>query len=226
MAEKIFLLGNSGTGKSTSLRNLDEKETFIIQCVNKKLPFQGWKTKYTDISIENPSGNKVVSKDYSNIAKRLKYIDVKRKEIKTVIIDDSSYLLTNDFMTRIPQKTSGNAVFEKYNFIAHNFYTLLELVDSLRDDLIVVFIAHTQTEEDGSRKFKTVGKLLDNMIVLEGLVTIVLESSIRDNKYVFQTNKKAGNEPCKSPLGMFEEDELFIDNDLNVVLKKIRNFDN
>lgn len=226
MAEKIFILGNSGTGKSTSLRNLNPEETFIIQCLNKKLPFKGWKSKYKNLTKEEPNGNKTFSKDYTTITKQLKYISEKRNEIKTVILDDSSYLLTEDFMSRITQKASGNSAFEKYNIIANNFYTLLNLIDELREDLVIVFIAHTQTDDDGTRHFKTVGKLLDNMIVLEGLVTIILESTIKEKHYMFQTNKKDGNEPCKSPMGMFEEDELFIENDLQIVIEKIRNFDN
>ena len=225
MAEKIFILGDSGTGKSTSLRNLKPEETFIIQCLNKKLPFKGWKSKYIDMNEENPNGNKSFSKDYTVIRKQLKYISNKRPEIKTIILDDSSYLLTDDFMTRVTQKVNKGEGFEKYNQIAHNFYSLLELVDTLREDLIVVFMAHTQTDDQGIRKFKTVGKLLDSMIILEGMVTIIIESSIKDGKYVFQTNKKDGTEPCKSPLEMFDENELFIENDLNVVLDKIRKFD-
>ena len=87
-------------------------------------------------------------------------------------------------------------------------------------------MAHTQTNEDGNRSFKSVGKLLDNMIVLEGLVTFVIESSIKENRYVFQTNNNDGTEPCKTPLGLFAEDEIFIDNDLKIVIDRIREFDN
>ncbi len=226
MAEKIFLLGLSGTGKSTSLRNLNPEETFIIQCVKKKLPFKGYKDKYVDLSKDNPNGNKCFTKDYEKIGKQLKYLSNERKEIKTIILDDSSYLLTDDFMGRVTKKVSKGEGFEKYNQIAFNFYQLLDTIESLRDDLIVIFIAHTQLNDDGTRTFKTVGKLLDSMIVMEGLVTIVIESSIKDGRYVFQTNKKDGSEPCKTPHGMFEEDELFIDNDLQVVLDRIEEFDN
>ena len=89
MAEKILILGNSGTGKSTSLRNLDPDTTFIIQCVNKKLPFKGWKTKYTQITESNPNGNLCYTNDYQDIWKKLKYINNKMPKIKTVIIDDA-----------------------------------------------------------------------------------------------------------------------------------------
>lgn len=224
MAEKIFVLGNSGTGKSTSLRNLNPEDTFILQCVNKKLPFKGWRSKYTKISKDNPNGNLSLSKNYDNLRKQLIYIHNKRKDIKVVIIDDSHYLMTGDFMNRITEKVSKGGGFEKYNQIAYNFYNLLELVENMRDDIIVFFIAHTQTNDDGTRSFKTVGKLLDNTIVLEGLATIILESKIREKKYVFQTNKIDGTEPCKAPLEMFED--IYIDNDLKEVINRIREYEN
>lgn len=224
MAEKVFILGESGTGKSTSLRNLDPSSTFILQCVNKRLPFKGWKSKYKMISKENPKGNLAFSNDYDHIAKQLGYIHHNRPEIKLVIIDDSHYLMTDDFMSRVTQKVSKGEGYERYNQIGYNFYSLIKLIEVLRDDLIVVFMAHTQVNEDGHRSFKTVGKMLDNIIVLEGLATIILETSIKDKKYVFQTNKQDGTEPCKSPMGMFED--LFMDNDLKIVIDKIREYDN
>lgn len=224
MAEKILILGNSGTGKSTSLRSLDPETTFIIQCVNKKLPFKGWKSKYTQITESNPNGNLCFTNDYQDIWKKLKYINNKLPKIKTVIIDDAHYLMTDDFMNRVTQKVSKGEGYEKYNQIAFNFHSLLKTAENMRDNINVFFLAHTQTDDYGHRSIKTVGRLLDSMIVIEGLVSIILESSIKDGKYVFQTNKKDGTEPCKSPMGMFEE--LFIDNDLQYVIEKINEYDN
>lgn len=223
MAEKVLILGNPGTGKSTSLETLNPEATFIIQSVVKRLPFKGWKNKYKMISQENPNGNLSITHDYETIEKQLKYIDSKRPEIKTVIIDDANYLMTEDLMARVPKKTLKGEAFEKYNQIAYNFHHLLKAVEPLRNDLIVVFLAHTQINDDGSRSFKTVGKLLDNTIVIEGLATIVLESVIKENKYLFQTNKIDGTEPCKTPKGMFEE--KFISNDMQLVIEKIEEYD-
>lgn len=223
MANRMFILGSTGTGKSTSLRNLDPKETFILQCVDKELPFKGWKKKYSKISKENLEGNRGFTKNYSSIMKQLNYINASRKEIKYIIIDDSNYLMTEDFMSRVMTKTAKGEAFQKYNEMAYNFYSLMNLIESLRGDLTVVMLAHTQTSDEGNRTFKTVGKLLDNTIILEGLVSVILETHIKEGEYKFQTNQLDGSEPCKTPLGMF--DDKFIDNDLKLVIDRIKEYD-
>lgn len=223
MANRMFILGDSGTGKSTSMRNLDPKETFVLQCINKELPFKGWKKKYVKISKENMEGNRGFTKNYNNILKQLNYINDSRKEIKTIVIDDSNYLMTDDFMGRVMTKTAKGEAFQKYNEMAFNFYNLMNVIESLRDDLTVIMMSHTQTDDYGNRTFKTVGKLLDNTIVLEGLVSVILETCIKEGEYKFQTNLIDGTEPCKTPLGMFED--KFIDNDLKSVIDRIREYE-
>ena len=88
MSKRIFILGESGTGKSTSLRNLNSEETFILQCVNKDLPFKGWKSKYKPISKENLNGNRGFTKQYEDLFKQLKYINSNRKDIKNIVIEE------------------------------------------------------------------------------------------------------------------------------------------
>jgi len=222
MAEKVFIEGYTGTGKSYSLRNLDPNKTFIIQVVKKMFPFKGGKSKYKLITKENPHGNLARCKDYSGITKILKYVNSQRPEIEVIILDDIHYVITKDYMKRIPDKEAKGDTYKKFGEMAYNFDFLLNIAEDLRDDLYIFFLAHTQVNSDGSRSFKTIGKMLDEKIVLEGLVSIVLESKRREDKYVFQTNLSDSSEPCKSPYGMFEE--LYIDNDLNEVLNKIKEF--
>ena len=216
MAELVMVLGTSGTGKSTSLRNLNPEETFVIQAAKKALPFKGWKKKFNE-------SNLFFSKDYAMIKKTIKFINEKRPNIKQIVIDDSSYLLTDDFMKRIPHKATGGEVFEKYNEIGYNFYNLISMVEKLRDDLFVVFIAHTDTSDNGQKHFKVVGKMLTNMVVLEGKATYILESGVESGKYFFKTNSFDFGDIAKTPMGMFKEIE--IENDLNMVLEKIKEYE-
>lgn len=222
MAEKIFIEGFTGSGKSYSLRNLNPQKTFIIQVVKKMLPFKGSKNDYQLISKKNPQGNLARCKDYEGVIKILKYVNKERPKIEVIILDDVHYLITKDYMRRIPDKETKGDTYKKFGEMAYNFDFLLNMAEDLRNDLYIFFLAHTQVNSDGTRTFKTIGKMLDEKIVLEGLVSIVLEAKRRENKYVFQTNLSDSSEPCKSPYGMFED--LYIDNDLNFVLKKIKEF--
>lgn len=227
MANKIFVLGNTGTGKSTALRNLDPDTTFILQCVKKQLPFPGWKGKYKKVS-KGPNGltgNLGYSPNYTKALEQLKFIGDHMKHIKTIILDDSNYLMTNDFMGRVTEKTVKGEAFKKYNEMAYNFHYLIQFItDNLSDDINVIIMSHTQENDNGTRSFKTVGKLLDGTVNLEGLVSYIFESKLKEGRYVFQTNLVDGYEPCKTPMGCFEE--KFIDNDLKVILEKIHNYEN
>jgi hypothetical protein len=222
MAEWVGLYGNTGSGKTTSLRNLDEKKTFLFQTVEKLIPFKNGKKKFTKISKENPIGNLTITADYAQIVKQLTYISNKRPEIDLVILDDSSYLLTEDYFDGLKSAKKGDAVYSLYNSIASDFWQLLKCIRGLRSDLLIVLIAHTQENELSPRSFKTVGKLLDNQLIIEGLTSVILESKIINKKYVFQTNKVSNQDPCKSPMGMFEN--MYIPNDLNIAIETIRKY--
>lgn len=226
MGTEILLVGNSGTGKSSSVASLNPKETFIINVGKKAFPFRGWKASYLPLSKDNPSGN-YYSTDISNeIINTLKYISDKRPEIKQIVIDDFGYSMVGELMRR-----SGETGFKKFSDIANNAWSVISMVKSLRDDLTVIFMMHMETELDsnGNRvaRAKTVGKMIDNTINLEGLFTIVLYSNVekKDDKLTYQfLTQNDGANTCKSPKGMFEEYK--IPNDLQYVINKVHEYQN
>jgi len=207
MSIATMILGESGTGKSTSLRNLNPDDCLLIQSVRKPLPFksQGWKT----YSKALKTGSVICTDNAAHIEGAMRTI-----QRPITIVDDFQYVLANEFMRRVTDKEVGNAAFQKYNEIARSAWDILMAASSLSDDRRVYILSHTTTDDFGSTKIKTIGKLLDEKIVLEGLVTIVMRSMLRDGSYVFST-RNSGSDTTKSPLGMF--DEPFIDNDLAAV---------
>lgn len=217
MANMIMVLGESGTGKSTSIENLNEKETFIIQVVDKPLPFKSFKKRYPLRSKENPKGNRFISDRPEVIMKILSSLD-KEKEIKNIIIDDSQYIMANEYMRRAKEKG-----YEKFTEIGQSFYNLVDKANSMREDINVIFLQHIEVTDDGRKKAKTIGKLIDDKVGLEGRFTIVLATEIEDGVYYFRTQNN-GNDTCKSPKGMF--DELRIANDLNYVIQKLNEYFN
>ena len=217
MANLIMVIGESGTGKSTSIENLEPKETFIIQSVDKPLPFKGFKSKYPLRTKENKEGNRFVSDRAEAILKILEALN-NETDIKNIIIDDAQYIMANEFMRRAKEKG-----FEKFTEIGLNFFNLVDKANGMREDINVVFLQHVEILDNGKTKAKTIGKLLDDKIGLEGRFTVVLATEIEDGKYYFRTQNN-GNDTCKSPKGMFEE--LKIPNDLDFVIKKIDEYFN
>ena len=214
MSNLILILGQSGTGKSTSIRNMDSKDTFIIQTVNKPLPFKGFKADYP-LMDKDGKGKRLVTDNYDKIIGCLKYLN-NNKDIKNIIIDDFQYVISNEFMVRAKEKG-----FDKFTEMAQHYYVIIEVASRLREDLNIFFLSHNEQKEDGTSKVKTIGKLLDEKITIEGLFTIVLNTVIQDNKYYFQTQNN-GFSTTKSPLGMF--DEQLIENDLKLVTEKINEY--
>lgn len=206
MSIATFILGESGTGKSTSLRKLDPTKTLLIQAVHKPLPFRS--PDWTPV-IKGKGGNVYVTDQSANIVKAMVATE---KEI--IVIDDFQYTLANEFMRRVTDNESGNSAFAKYNEIARKAWDILMQASSLPDNKRVYIMAHSVTDESGKTKIKTIGKLLDEKIVLEGLVTIVLRTLKINDQYVFAT-QNSGNDTTKSPLGLFAEDH--IENDLAAV---------
>ncbi len=214
MSNLILILGQSGTGKSTSIRNMDSKDTFIIQAVNKPLPFKDFKKNYPLVDKEG-KGKRLVSDNYDKIIRCLKYLN-NDKDIKNIIIDDFQYVISGEFMVRAKEKG-----FDKFTEMAQHYYMIIDIASRLREDLNVIFLSHNEQKEDGTSKVKTIGKMLDEKITIEGLFTIVLNTVIQDNKYYFQTQNNGFN-TTKSPLGMF--DEQLIENDLKLVTEKINEY--
>ncbi len=213
MSIATLILGQSGTGKSASLRNLDPEHTLLIQAVKKPLPFRhgGW--AYFD-KEKSPKGNIFVTDTAPQIIGIMK-----RTQRSVIVIDDFQYILSNEFMRRVLDKTTGNAAFAKYNEIAHTAWSILMAASELADEKRVYILGHTQEDENGRIKAKTIGKLLDEKITLEGLLTIVLRTAVVNGQYLFST-KNSGLDTVKSPMGLFDDladENGFVPNDLAAV---------
>lgn len=211
MGIPVFILGESGTGKSTSLRNLDPANCILIQAVKKPLPFKSeW--KYWDNSKK--SGSIVVTDNSNDICRAISFFPSVGK--KTIIIDDYQYTMANEFMRRSQEKG-----YDKFTEMAKGAWDIVMAAQAAPDDVIVYILSHTQTDERGMTRCKTIGKLLDEKITLEGLFTIVMRTSKRDGKYYF-TTQNDGFDTVKTPMGMFDSEA--IDNDLNYVTQTIKSY--
>ena len=204
MGVPILLIGKSGSGKSTSLRNFDEQELALINVIKKPLPF---KKKFEST---------IVTDDYDTVAKCLA-----KTSKNSIVIDDAGYLIVNMFMKGHANAGAGNAVFGFYNKVGDSFWNLIEFVKQLPDNKIVYFVMHEEKSETGDIKPKTIGRILDEKVCLEGMFTVVIRSVFDGNKYVFRTQTD-GLDVCKSPIFMFEKPE--IDNDLKLVDTAVRNY--
>lgn len=200
MGIPVFILGHSGTGKSTSLRNFKSGEILHINVMSKPLPFKGR-------FAETYNGD-----DYGEIAKA-----INKTKCKSIVIDDAQYLMANEFMRRSFEKG-----YDKFTEIGYNFWTLVNSVTAdLPYDVIVYFLMHTDQDDNGNEKAKTIGKLLDEKICVEGMTSVVLKTAVKDGTYSFLTQNN-GHDTVKSPLGMFKTYE--IDNDLKAVDTAIRSY--
>ena len=204
MAIPVLIIGKSGSGKSTSLRNCQDGSFNLIRVLNKPLPFKGkvngW---FTD--------------DYQQL---MKYLLASKAD--SIVIDDAGYLITNHFMKGHSSAGKGNGVFSLYNDIGDYFWNLIQfIVQKLPEDKIVYMMMHEEKDESGEVKPKTIGKLLDEKVCIEGMFTIVLRCITEADKHLFVTQTIQGA-VSKSPIGMFED--LTIDNDLKYVDEKIREY--
>jgi len=184
--------------------------------MRKPLPFKGWRSKWVECTAENKKGNFVITDDAEKVRAYLVRISEARPEIKTIVIDDSQYIMANEFMRCATEKG-----YEKFTRIGQGFWLIVMEASKLRDDLTVVFLHHEDTDESGEVHAKTIGKMLDDKITLEGMFTIVLRAAKRDGKHVFLTTN-GGKDTVKAPEGMFSQPE--IENDLNLVLDAIHSY--
>ena len=222
-AETIAIVGESGTGKSTSLRNLNPEETFIISTTGKPLPFSAWKKQYIPIKIEgkNVSGNYYVSSKWDQILKILQIIDKMMPQIKQVIIDDFQYVLSYEFVDRATE-----VGYTKFSELAQHAMEILRYSEKMREDCKMIFLTHSENVGDNvNPKFviKTVGKLLSEKVTLEGLFTYIFFTKVSEGdsgrmEYKLITNND-GTCVAKTSFGMFED--LEIDNDLNEIIHVI-----
>lgn len=213
MSIATLIIGESGTGKSASLRNLNPSDVLLIQAVNKPLPFKasGWKHLAPGVA-----GSIFVSDDSHKIVEAMK-----RTSKEIIVVDDFQYVMANEFMRRVTDVEIGNAAFAKYNEIARHAWDVLTAAASLPEHKRVYLLSHTSTDDFGKTKIKTIGKLLDEKIVLEGLVSIVLRTAVINEQYLFST-KNNGADTVKSPIGLFEDQQ--IPNDLAAVDAAIVDF--
>lgn len=194
----VLLIGKSGSGKSTSLRNFKREEVAVINVLGKPLPFK------TDINAKKVE-------DYSTI---IKAIEATNK--KTIVIDDANYLITNEFM-----KNSSVKGYDKYNDMANNFFTLINSIKNIEGGKTVYLVMHEDADENGNIKPKTIGKLLDDKVNIQGMFTICIRSIYESGKYLFRL-KTNGQDCVKTPFDMFDIEEM--DNDLKEFDKVVREY--
>lgn len=229
MSNLVTLAGFSNSGKSTSLKYLDPKETFIISCTNKQLQIPGFRKKYPKIKIEDGKlvGNWYVNSNYTQIEKILDLVSAKRDDIKVIIIDDANYLLSNETFANVTTKG-----YEKFSIMAKNYYDLIQHCQNLRDDLTVVFITHIEnfgTDMDPEYRMWTTGKMLTSQINLDGLFSYIIYSERYlddvdgEVHYRFKT-RTDGNDTCRSVEGCFAD--KYIAPDMKFVLDAINKFEN
>lgn len=202
MAQKILVMGESGTGKSTSLRNCDAATTAVVNPVGKPLPF---KNHFTMLNNET---------DARKITRFMR--EQAAAEKKLIVVDDFQYILAVPYMNRI--KETG---WDKYNDFGANYFEIIEVCKDLPDDVVVAYMTHLETLDNGLTTVKLIGKLLREKITIEGLFTVVLRTGCSEAKYYFYT-QNSGKDTVKSPIGMFPA--YAIDNDMNYVADKIRNY--
>lgn len=221
MASKLIgIVGPTGTGKSTAIKHLDPKTTYIINVAKKELPFKGAEKLYNK---ENKNYKEV--SEATEITRLLKTISDKAPHIKTIVIEDSNYIMGFNIVSKATE-----VGYMKFSLMAKEMKELFEEARNLREDLTTFYFTHPEIIEDGgeivSYKIKTAGKLIDNQITLEGLLTICLYTHVEENKdgsanYYFLTNRYR-KFPAKSPDGMFED--IKIPNNLQLVLDKVNEY--
>jgi hypothetical protein len=200
MAISTFILGESGTGKSASLRNLNADDVMLIKAIEKPLPFKSvtWKP------ISKDGGNVYTSDNHKRI------IEVIRKTRRNIIVlDDFQYIMANEFMRRCSEKG-----YDKFTDIGFNTWSILNAINELGADKRVYVLSHVDVDQFGNTKAKTIGKMMDQYITLEGQFTIVMRTKVSDGNYKFSTQNN-GSDTVKTPMGMF--DDNLIDNDLQQI---------
>jgi len=223
MASKLIgIVGQTGTGKSTAIKYLDPKETYIINVAKKELPFKGSEKIY---NTDNKNYKEL--DDANEITRQLRAISDKAHHIKNIIIEDSNYIMGFNMVAKATE-----VGYTKFSLMAKDMVELFREARKLRDDIKVFYLTHPETIEDGGDiigyKIKTAGKLIDNQVLLEGLLTVCLYTLVEENKdgtasYNLITNRYR-KYPAKSPDGMF--DQIKIPNNLQTVVDKVNAYYN
>lgn len=205
MGKLVFIMGRSGTGKSHSMKNIPADRLGVINIEGKDFPFGKKSPAFGAETINTDNAEDIITE-----------IDRMSKKHDIIVVDDFQYLMANEFMRRVYEKG-----YDKWNEIARHAFDILKHVSTLSNNVIVYVFCHTDKDDNGYEKVKTLGKMLDDKIVLEGMSTIVLKSECVDGKYYFFTQNN-GQDTVKSPEDMFPS--RAIPNDLLYVDDKIRNY--
>lgn len=212
MSKAILIIGESGSGKTTSLRNLPPKETYYFDCDKKGLSWKGWKESFVEPT------NYMKTSDAKVIKKLLKDISEKAPKIKYVVIDTLNAIMIDDEFNRMKDKG-----YDKWMDLAFSIYDIADLANTLRDDLTVICLGHAQVERDDTGymfiRMKTSGKKLDKIVVESKFTNVLLAKAI-DGKHVFEVH--ANNSTAKTPMGAFEEDT--VQNDIMLVLDALKDY--
>lgn len=204
MGIPVIIYGKSGSGKSRSLKNFGEDEILLVNIEGKQLPFRK-KFKY-ELKTDN------IGTILTQISKM---------PCKVAVIDDAGYLMTHHFMANHKAK-KGNASFEMYDTIADTMYQLVKCIkDDIAEDKIVYIMMHEDTDDFGATKLRTIGRLIDSKVCLEGMVTICIRCMSDNGRHFFRT-QTSGNDISKTPEDMFSAVE--IENDLKAVDTAIREY--
>lgn len=216
MSKVICIMGESGSGKTTAMRNLPPDKTIYIDCDGKGLSWKGWRSQYNK---ENK--NYIVSDEPDPVLGSLVFInkDPKYKHIKYVVVDTLNGIMIGDEMRRVKEKG-----YDKWADLAQSVFDIVNNSNKYRDDLTIIFLAHSQTDRDDNgylfTRIKTSGRKLDKICLESKLTTVLLAKAKGDGKYVLETH--SNNSTAKTPLGAFETDE--IENDVMLVIKALEEY--
>lgn len=204
MGRFILIYGKSGSGKSRSLKNFGEDEIFLVNVIGKELPFRN---RFKFVSVTDSIETIIAG--------------LQRMPCKTAVIDDAGYLMTSQFMAGHSQPKKGASSFDLYNDIADSFWNLIKAIKELPDDVNVYVVLHEETNDYGDTRLRTIGKLLNDKVCIEGMSAIVLRCVTMGKEHFFRTQTD-GSDITKSPEEMFDGEK--IENDLKAVDTRIREF--
>ena len=215
MAKLIAIMGESGSGKTTAMRTLDPRQTLYIDADLKGLSWRGWRSQYS-----REFKNYVAENDPLKVLRYLWVVNNERPDIHYVVVDTINGIMVADEMRRMAEKN-----YDKWADLANSMWTIIDDALKMRDDLTVIFLAHSQTDRDDSgymfTRIKTSGRKLDK-IVLESKFTTVLLAKVIDGQHVFEVH--ADHSTTKTPLGAFEPNEKEVPNDIMEIIKRLEEF--